>query len=129
MSLALIGAGAMGGAIGARLCAVGQPLRVLDLDAEKVAALVALGAEAAPTAADAARGAEAVILSLNSPRIVEIAARRTSFWSSVRSTASRARSKSRAPSSSMSSTSTPASTLLVASCSHVPYGSDHPSTR
>ena len=73
MSLALIGAGAMGGAIGARLCAVGQPLRVFDLDAEKVAALVALGAEAAPTAADAARGAEAVILSLNSPRIVEIA--------------------------------------------------------
>ena len=73
MSLALIGAGAMGGAIGARLCAVGQPLRVFDLDAEKVAALVALGAEAAPTAADAARGADAVILSLNSPRIVEIA--------------------------------------------------------
>lgn len=73
MTLALIGAGAMGGAIGARLCAVGQPLRVFDLDAEKVAALVALGAEAASTAADAARGAEAVILSLNSPRIVEIA--------------------------------------------------------
>ena len=60
MSLALIGAGAMGGAIGARLCAVGQPLRVFDLDAEKVAALVALGAEAAPSAADAARGADAV---------------------------------------------------------------------
>ena len=73
MTLALIGAGAMGGAIGARLCAVGQPLRVFDLDAEKVAALVALGAEAASTAADAARGADAVILSLNSPRIVEIA--------------------------------------------------------
>lgn len=73
MTVALIGAGAMGGAIGARLCAVGQPLRVFDLDPEKVAALVALGAEAAPTAAAAARGAQAVILSLNSPRIVEMA--------------------------------------------------------
>ncbi|WP_220185238.1 NAD(P)-dependent oxidoreductase [uncultured Paracoccus sp.] len=73
MTLALIGAGAMGGAIGARLCAVGQSLRVFDLDPEKVAALVALGAEAAPSAAAAARGADAVILSLNSPRIVEAA--------------------------------------------------------
>lgn len=73
MTLALIGAGAMGGAIGARFCAVGQPLRVFDLDADKVAELVALGAEAAPGAADAARGADAVILSLNSPRIVEAA--------------------------------------------------------
>ncbi|MBA4491778.1 NAD(P)-dependent oxidoreductase [Paracoccus sp. S1E-3] len=63
----------MGGAIGARLCAVGQSLRVFDLDPEKVAALVALGAEAAPSAAAAARGADAVILSLNSPRIVEAA--------------------------------------------------------
>ena len=71
MRLALIGAGAMGGAIGARLCATGQDLTVFDLDAEKVAALVALGATAAPTAADAARGADAVILSLNNPRIVE----------------------------------------------------------
>ncbi|MFD1881276.1 NAD(P)-dependent oxidoreductase [Paracoccus pacificus] len=71
--LALIGAGAMGGAIGARLCATGQPLRVFDLDPEKVAALVSAGAEAAPSAAEAARGADAVILSLNSPRIVEAA--------------------------------------------------------
>ncbi|TKW66925.1 MAG: NAD(P)-dependent oxidoreductase [Paracoccus denitrificans] len=73
MTLALIGAGAMGGAIGSRFCATGQPLRVFDPDAEKVAALVAAGAEASPTAAAAANGAEAVILSLNSPRIVEAA--------------------------------------------------------
>lgn len=73
MTLALIGAGAMGGAIGARFCATGQALTVFDLDADKVAALVARGATAAPTAAEAARGADAVILSLNSPRIVEAA--------------------------------------------------------
>lgn len=71
--LALIGAGAMGGAIGARLCATGHPLRVYDLDPAKVAALVDQGAVAAGSAADAARGAGAVILSLNSPRIVEAA--------------------------------------------------------
>ena len=52
--VALIGAGAMGGAIGARLVQTGTPLVVFDLDAEKVAALVALGATAAPSAAAAA---------------------------------------------------------------------------
>lgn len=71
--LALIGAGAMGGAIGARLLATGARLAVFDLDAEKVAALVALGATAAPTAAAAAQGASAVILSLNAARIVRAA--------------------------------------------------------
>lgn len=71
--LALIGAGAMGGAIGARLLATGARLAVFDLDAEKVAALVALGATAAPTAAAAAEGASAVILSLNAARIVRAA--------------------------------------------------------
>ncbi|MCC5957156.1 MAG: NAD(P)-dependent oxidoreductase [Natronohydrobacter sp.] len=72
-TLALIGAGAMGGAIGARLVATGVALRAFDLDTEKVSALVAQGAKAADSAADAARGADAVILSLNSPRIVEAA--------------------------------------------------------
>jgi 2-hydroxy-3-oxopropionate reductase len=71
--VALIGAGAMGGAIGARLVRTGTPLRVHDLDPEKVAALVALGAVAAPSADEAARGAAAVILSLNAPRIVRAA--------------------------------------------------------
>ena len=71
--IALIGAGAMGGAIGARLARTGTPLRVYDLDAEKVAELVALGAIAASSAADAARGAQAVILSLNAPHIVRAA--------------------------------------------------------
>lgn len=72
--IALIGAGAMGGAIGARLLATGARLTVFDLDPVKVAALVDLGAVAAPSAAEAARAARAVILSLNAPRIVRAAA-------------------------------------------------------
>ncbi|MES2334454.1 MAG: NAD(P)-dependent oxidoreductase [Pseudomonadota bacterium] len=72
--IALIGAGAMGGAIGARLLATGARLTVFDLDPVKVAALVDLGAVAAPSAAEAARGGRAVILSLNAPRIVRAAA-------------------------------------------------------
>ena len=69
-TVALIGAGAMGGAIGARLVQTGTPLAVFDLDAEMVAALVALGATAAESAAAAARSARAIILSLNAPQIV-----------------------------------------------------------
>lgn len=71
--LGLIGAGAMGGAIGARLCETGSGLKVHDLDPSKVAALCSLGAQAAGSAAEASRDAEAVILSLNSARIVEAA--------------------------------------------------------
>jgi 2-hydroxy-3-oxopropionate reductase len=71
--IALIGAGAMGGAIGARLLATGTRLSVFDLDPAKVAPLVAAGAAAAASAADAAKGARAVILSLNAPHIVRAA--------------------------------------------------------
>jgi 2-hydroxy-3-oxopropionate reductase len=71
--IALIGAGAMGGAIGARLAQTGTNLVVYDRDPDKVAALVGLGATAAASAAEAARGAQAVILSLNSAAIVRIA--------------------------------------------------------
>jgi 2-hydroxy-3-oxopropionate reductase len=73
LKVALIGAGAMGGAIGARIVQTGQDLTVFDLDAEKVASLVALGAKSAPTAAQAAVGADYVVISLNSARIVDIA--------------------------------------------------------
>ncbi|WEK02928.1 MAG: NAD(P)-dependent oxidoreductase [Candidatus Devosia phytovorans] len=73
MTIGLIGAGAMGGAIGARLATTGTALKVFDLDAEKVAALVTQGATAAPSAADAARGSSAIILSLNVPKIVRAA--------------------------------------------------------
>ena len=72
-NVALIGAGAMGGAIGTRLLETGNSLKVFDLDAEKVAALVAKGAVAAPSAAEAARDSEFVITSLNASRIVELA--------------------------------------------------------
>lgn len=71
--IALIGAGAMGGAIGARLVATGTRLAVFDLDPAKLAPLVAAGATAAPSAADAAKDARAVILSLNAPHIVRAA--------------------------------------------------------
>lgn len=68
---ALIGAGAMGGAIGARLLATGNSLAVFDVDPDRIAALEALGARAASSAADAARGADYVITSLNSPKTIE----------------------------------------------------------
>ena len=72
-TIALIGAGAMGGAIGARLVATGTRLAVFDLDPAKVAPLLAAGAIAARSAADAAKGARAVILSLNAAHIVRAA--------------------------------------------------------
>lgn len=73
LKVALIGAGAMGGAIGARIVQTGQDLTVFDLDAAKVAALVNLGAKSAATAAQAVSGADYVVVSLNSARIVDIA--------------------------------------------------------
>ena len=71
--IGLIGAGAMGGAIGARLATTGTALRVFDLDAEKVRLLTDKGATASASAAEVARGARAVILSLNAPHIVRAA--------------------------------------------------------
>jgi 2-hydroxy-3-oxopropionate reductase len=73
-NIALIGAGAMGGAIGTRLLETGSRLAVFDLDPEKVAALVKKGAVASESAADAARDATAVITSLNASKIVGLAA-------------------------------------------------------
>jgi 2-hydroxy-3-oxopropionate reductase len=72
--LALVGAGAMGGAIGTRFLEAGNDLAVFDLDAEKVAKLVEKGATAAASAAEAAQGAVATITSLNSSKIVGLAA-------------------------------------------------------
>ncbi len=73
-TVALIGAGAMGGAIGARLLETGNALHVFDLDKEKVDDLVAKGGIAAHSAGDAASRADFVIFSLNSARVVGIAA-------------------------------------------------------
>ncbi|MEM9574436.1 MAG: NAD(P)-dependent oxidoreductase [Pseudomonadota bacterium] len=72
--VALIGAGAMGGAIGTRILETGNTLHVFDLDKEKVAELVAKGGVAASSAADAASNADFVIFSLNSAKVVRIAA-------------------------------------------------------
>ncbi|WP_179379372.1 NAD(P)-dependent oxidoreductase [Jannaschia marina] len=73
LKIALIGAGAMGGAIGARLVETGQSLAVFDLNAQAVQALVDKGATAATSAADAASTVDYVITSLNGPHIVEAA--------------------------------------------------------
>lgn len=72
--IALIGAGAMGGAIGTRLLETGNNLAVFDLDTDRVAELVAKGAVAASSAAEASRDVDFVITSLNASRIVELAA-------------------------------------------------------
>jgi 2-hydroxy-3-oxopropionate reductase len=72
--IALIGAGVMGGAIGTRLLDTGNSLKVFDLDAAKVAELVAKGATAASTAAQASQDVDFVITSLNASRIVGLAA-------------------------------------------------------
>ena len=72
--IALIGAGAMGGAIGTRLLETGNTLWVFDLDTARVDDLVAKGAVAATSAAEAARDADFVITSLNAARIVGLAA-------------------------------------------------------
>ncbi|WP_299206155.1 NAD(P)-dependent oxidoreductase [uncultured Tateyamaria sp.] len=72
--IALIGAGAMGGAIGTRLLETGNSLHVFDLNKERVDALVEKGAVAAASAAEAARDVDFVITSLNASRIVGLAA-------------------------------------------------------
>lgn len=72
-AVALVGAGAMGGAIGARLVRTGTSLAVYDLDPARVDALTALGATPGASPAAVSRGARALILSLNSPAIVRAA--------------------------------------------------------
>ncbi len=72
--IGLIGAGAMGGAIGARFLETGNHLTVFDLDETKKGDLVAKGAIGATSTAEAAAASDYVITSLNSSRIVELAA-------------------------------------------------------
>ena len=71
--IALIGAGAMGGAIGTRLADTGNILTVFDLDAQRVQALVARGARPAGSAAEAASVSDYVVPSLNSAKVVDAA--------------------------------------------------------
>jgi 3-hydroxyisobutyrate dehydrogenase len=61
-TVGIVGVGNMGGGMAARLLALGWQVRACDLVASKVQALVAQGAAAAATPADAARGAEALIV-------------------------------------------------------------------
>ncbi|MEM7299489.1 MAG: NAD(P)-dependent oxidoreductase [Pseudomonadota bacterium] len=72
--IGLIGAGAMGGAIGTRLIETGNRLTVYDLDETKIAELVAKGAIGAISAAEVAAESDYVITSLNAAHIVERAA-------------------------------------------------------
>src|SRR5947209_6885421 len=69
--LAFIGVGNMGGRMSRRLLAAGHQLSIYDPAVELVDSLVAGGAAAAPSPAEAARDAELVILSLPTPAIVE----------------------------------------------------------
>ncbi len=64
--VAVIGCGAMGGTIGTRLLETGCRLAAYDRNPPKVQALVDKGATGATDPAEAAAGAEFVILSLNS---------------------------------------------------------------
>jgi len=73
MEVAVIGAGVMGSSIAGRLLDCGVSPRVYDTNADKCAALAGRGAQMALDAASAARGADAVIVSLNTAAIVEIA--------------------------------------------------------
>ncbi len=68
--VALIGCGAMGSTIGARLLETGCALAAYDRNAPKVAALVEKGATGAASPAEAAAQADFVITSLNSAAAV-----------------------------------------------------------
>ena len=70
VSVAVIGAGIMGSAIATRLMERGLVVRIFDLDKDKVVALVAKGAKASASVADATRDSSFVILSLNHANIV-----------------------------------------------------------
>jgi len=61
-TVGIVGVGNMGGAMAARLLACGWRVRACDLVPAKVQALVAQGAEASAMPADAARGADALVV-------------------------------------------------------------------
>ncbi len=71
--VALIGCGVMGGAIGTRLCEVGEHLTVFDIDEARMRAIADRGADTSSSAAEAAAKSDYVILSLNTAEIVRAA--------------------------------------------------------
>jgi len=72
-SIAVVGVGVMGSAIASRLLETGATVAVFDRDASKTSGLAGKGARAAASAAAAAQGAQFVVTSLNSAKIVEAA--------------------------------------------------------
>ncbi|MFD9893566.1 NAD(P)-dependent oxidoreductase [Amycolatopsis sp. NPDC059027] len=70
-TIAVLGTGAMGAAMAHRLLAAGHELRVWNRTPEKLVPLLELGAFAAGTPAEAARGADAVLVSLAHAGAVE----------------------------------------------------------
>jgi 3-hydroxyisobutyrate dehydrogenase len=72
-SLGFIGLGVMGAGMAARLVDAGHSVRVYNRTPEKAAPLVAAGARAARTAAEAAEGVEALVVSLaDEPAVEEV---------------------------------------------------------
>ncbi|MFC6883292.1 MULTISPECIES: NAD(P)-dependent oxidoreductase [Actinomadura] len=69
--LGFVGLGVMGAGMAARLLEAGHRVRVYNRTAEKAAPLLAAGARAAATAAEAAEGADAVVVSLADEAAVE----------------------------------------------------------
>ncbi len=69
-AIGFVGLGNMGGPMAANLIAAGHKLRVFDLSQPAIAKLAEAGAEAAASASDAAKGAEAVITMLPAGRHV-----------------------------------------------------------
>jgi 4-hydroxybutyrate dehydrogenase / sulfolactaldehyde 3-reductase len=72
--IGFIGLGTMGGPMARNLLKAGFALCVFDIEPKAAQALVSAGATAATSAADAARGAEAVITMLPNGEHVEAAA-------------------------------------------------------
>ncbi len=71
--IGFIGLGTMGGPMARNLLNAGFNLRVFDIESKAAQALVSAGAAEANSAADAARGAEAVITMLPNGEHVEAA--------------------------------------------------------
>lgn len=71
MRYAFVGLGELGGALAASLVRAGFALTVFDRNPEAVARLTALGATPAASAAEAVRGADALVTCLPSPAISE----------------------------------------------------------
>lgn len=72
MKLGVVGLGAMGSRIAARLHGAGHELTVWNRDASKAEALVAAGARLGGSPTDAARGADVVIVMVTGPEALEV---------------------------------------------------------